>query len=65
MNELVEVIGEVHFREVFSTLLKQELRVETSNELLMNREFFTRKIIDNCFFFRKKPSEELLYSVFD
>lgn len=56
INEIVEVVSEVHFRDVFSMLVKQELKVEMPNQCFMKMEIFVRKLMENCFFFNKKPT---------
>jgi len=36
------------------------MQITASNKIIMNLEFFKKKILENCYFFNNKPSENLI-----
>ncbi len=58
------MIGEVHFREILTTMIKQETNIDNANKILMDSLYFKRKVVEACFFFKNKPTIALLDQVF-
>ena len=42
---MIEVICEVHFREIFSTQMKHQVKFELSKDCLIDLKFFKKKIL--------------------